>query len=35
MYEVKYVKFKNKDWNYLKVVRGNKIVIYINNKIKI
>lgn len=32
MYEVKYVEFKNKNWNYLKVVQGNNIIIYINKK---
>jgi len=32
MYEVKYVEFKNKKWNYLKVVHNNKVIIYINQQ---
>lgn len=31
-YEVRYVNFKDKNWNYLKVVHGNKIIILINKK---
>lgn len=30
MYELKYVSFKNKEWNYLKVIQKYKIIIYIN-----
>lgn len=32
MYEVKYVSFKNKDWNYLKVIQKDKIIIYVNSR---
>ncbi len=32
MYEVKYVSFKNKDWNYLKVILKDKIIIYVNSR---
>ncbi len=31
-YEVRYVNFKNKNWNYLKVVYNNKTIIFINKK---
>lgn len=32
MYEVRYINFKNKDWNYLKVIQKNKIIIYVNSR---
>lgn len=32
MYEVKYVSFKNKDWNYLKLIQKDKIIIYVNSR---
>ncbi len=31
-YKIKYVEFKDKNWNYLKVVNNNKTIIYINRK---
>ena len=30
MFEIKYVEFENKNWNYLKVEIDDKIIIYIN-----
>lgn len=32
MFEIKYVEFKNKEWNYLKIKNKNKIIILINKK---
>ena len=32
IYEIRYIKFKNNNWNYLKRIEKNKIIIYINNK---
>lgn len=31
-YEIRYVLFKSKDGNYLKVKQGNKVIIYINEE---
>lgn len=32
MFEIRYVEFENKDWNYFKVETKNKIIIYINSR---
>ena len=32
MYEVRYINFKNKDWNYLKLIQKDKIIIYVNSR---
>lgn len=34
-YEIKYVKFQNQEWNYLKVESKDKIIIYINERKKV
>lgn len=30
MFEIRYVEFHNKNWNYLKIENKNKTIIYIN-----
>lgn len=34
-YEIKYVKFQNQEWNYLKIENKDKITIYINERKKV
>ena len=31
-YEIRYLYFENRYWNYLKVKKGNKVIIYVDKR---